>query len=112
MKFLVLWNIEQSLLSDAMARAIARMPGYGARLEDQGKVLMRFHVVGAHGGAWIYDVDSHEEFERLLAMAPVFNFSRYAIHPLAEMAARSPDDHDERTPHESSVDQRVATAGS
>ena len=45
-------------------RAIARMPEYGRQLEDQGKVTMRYHIVGAHGGAWIYDVDSHEEFER------------------------------------------------
>ena len=85
MKFLVLWQLEQALLSDAMVRAIARMPEYGARLEREGKVLMRYHVVGAHGGAWIYDVDSHEEFERLLATAPVFNFARYTLHPLADM---------------------------
>jgi len=85
MKFLVIWSLEQSLLSDAMVRAIARMPEYGARLEEQNKVVLRYHIVGAHGGAWIYDVDSHEEFERLLALAPVFNFSRYAIHPLADM---------------------------
>ena len=90
MKFLVLWSIEQSLLSDAMVRAIARMPEYGGRLEEQGKVLMRYHVVGAHGGAWIYDVESHEEFERLLAMAPVFNFARYDVRPLAEMTGESP----------------------
>ena len=86
MKFLALWNIELSLLSEAMARAIARMPEYGERLEREGKVLARYHIVGAHGGAWIYEVDSHEEFERLLAVAPVFNFARYTIHPLAEMS--------------------------
>ncbi len=85
MLFLVMWNIEQSLLSEAMVRAIGRMPEYGRSLQDQGKVTMRYHVVGAHGGAWIYDVDDHEEFERLLAMAPVFNFARYAVHPLADM---------------------------
>ena len=86
MKFLALWNIELSLLSEAMARAIARMPEYGERLEREGKVLARYHIVGAHGGAWIYEVDSHEEFERLLAVAPVFNFARYTIYPLAEMS--------------------------
>ncbi len=89
MKFLVLWNLEQTLLSDAMVRSIARMPEYGGRMEEQGKVLMRYHVVGAHGGAWIYDVESHEEFERLLAMAPVFNFARYDIRPLADMTGES-----------------------
>jgi len=86
MKFLVLWQLEQGLLSEAMVHAIARMPAYGAGLERQGKVLMRYHVVGAHGGAWLYEVDSHEEFERLLAMAPVFNFARYTVHPLADMS--------------------------
>ena len=91
MRFLVLWQLEQSLLSEAMVRAIARMPEYGERLEQQGKVLMRQHIVGAHGGAWIYDVESHEEFERLLAMAPVFNFARYTLHPLADMTGASDD---------------------
>jgi len=91
MKFLVLWQLEQALLSDAMVRSIARMPAYGAQLEQQGKVLMRFHVVGAHGGAWVYEVESHEEFERLLAVAPVFNFARYTVHPLADMTGAADD---------------------
>jgi muconolactone D-isomerase len=86
-KFLVLWRIELSLLSREMAGAVARMSDYGGELERQGKVLHRYHVIGAHGGAWIYDVDSHEEFEMLLARAPVFNFSRYDVLPLAEMSA-------------------------
>jgi muconolactone delta-isomerase len=89
MKFLVLWRIELSLLSREMANAIGRMSEYGAGLEADGKVLARYHVVGAHGGAWIYSVDSHEEFERLLARSPVFNFAHYDVHPLAEMNAAS-----------------------
>jgi len=89
MKFLVLWRIEMSLISAEMASAIGRMPEYGERLLAEGKVVARYHVVGAHGGAWIYDVDSHEEFERLLARAPVFNYARYDIYPLADMDAES-----------------------
>jgi muconolactone delta-isomerase len=85
MKFLVLWRIELSLLSAEMARAIGRMPAYGERLEGLGKVLARYHVVGSHGGAWIYAVDSHEEFERLLGQAPVFNYATYQVHALADM---------------------------
>lgn len=87
MKFLVLWRMELSLLSKEMAQAVAKMASYGSDLEAQGKVLARYHVVGAHGGAWIYDVDSHEEFERLLARSPVFNFAHYEVHALAEMAS-------------------------
>jgi muconolactone delta-isomerase len=86
MKFLVLWRMELSLLSREMAQAVARMAEYGDTLERDEKVLARYHVVGAHGGAWIYSVESHEEFERLLARAPIFNFARYDIYPLAEMA--------------------------
>jgi muconolactone delta-isomerase len=90
MKFLVLWRMELSLLSREMAQAVGRMAEYGTALESEGKVLARYHVVGAHGGAWIYQVDSHEEFERLLARAPVFNFARYEIHPLADMGTAEP----------------------
>lgn len=90
MKFLVLWRIELSLLSREMAAAIGRMADYGAGLESEGKVLARYHVVGAHGGAWIYAVDSHEEFERLLARSPVFNFAHYEVHALAEMGTGAP----------------------
>lgn len=85
MKFLVLWNIDLVLLSPELQRAVGNMPAYGERLEAEGKVLARYHVVGAHGGAWIYAVDSHEELERLLARAPVFNFAHYDVRPLAEM---------------------------
>jgi muconolactone delta-isomerase len=84
-KFLVLWRMELSLLSSEMAAAVARMPRYAGPLEERGTVIARYHLVGQHGGAWIYDVNSNEELERLLAMSPVYNFARYEIHPLAEM---------------------------
>lgn len=88
MKFLVLWRMELSLLSREMAQAVGRMSAYGAALEDEGRLMCRYHVVGAHGGAWIYEVDSHEQFEQLLARSPIFNFARYDVYPLAEMMPR------------------------
>jgi len=42
-------------------------------------------VVGSHGGAWIYKVDSNEELDRLLATSPVYNYATYQVLPLAEM---------------------------
>lgn len=87
MKFLALWRMEIAHLSREMAQAVGRMPEYGAALEQEGRLVARYHVVGAHGGAWIYDVESHEEFERLLARSPVFNFAHYDVHALAEMSA-------------------------
>ena len=85
MKFLVLWRIEIALMTRDVMGAVMAMPDYAGPLEKQGKVLSRYHIPGAHGGAWIYDVQSNEELDMLLARSPVFNFSRYEIFPLAEM---------------------------
>jgi muconolactone delta-isomerase len=84
-KFLVIWKLDLSLLSPHVAAAVARMPGYARPLEQTGKVAARYHIVGAHGGAWIYDVGSNEELERLIAQMPIYNFAHYTIDPLAEM---------------------------
>lgn len=85
MKYLVMWELELTRVSGTTVAAVARMPEYARRLKEQGKLVVRYHIVGKHGGAWIYDVASNEELERLLAMAPVYNFARYEVHALAEM---------------------------
>ena len=85
MKFLVIWKIELSLLSGHVASAVARMPAYAKPLEGSGQIAARYHIVGAHGGAWVYDVGSNEELERLIALMPVYNFAHYTVYPLAEM---------------------------
>jgi muconolactone delta-isomerase len=84
-KFLVVWKLELSRLSPDAVRGVMRMQEYGARLEKEGKVLSRYHVIGSHGGAWIYAAGSHQELDRLLAMAPVYNFATYQVFPLADM---------------------------
>ncbi|HEX6804954.1 MAG TPA: muconolactone Delta-isomerase family protein [Terriglobales bacterium] len=86
MKFLVLWHFDISRLSADVVRAIAQQPQYGERLENEGKLECRYHVVGSHGGAWIYNVGSNEELDRLLAMSPVYNYATYQVLPLAEMS--------------------------
>ncbi|MBI5544679.1 MAG: hypothetical protein HY901_12375 [Deltaproteobacteria bacterium] len=85
MKFLVLWELELARLSTPMVAAVMRMPEYARGLARQGKLERRYHVVGRHGGAWLYEVDSNEELERLLAAAPVYNFARHEVLALAEM---------------------------
>jgi muconolactone delta-isomerase len=84
-KFLVIWKLDLSLLSPHVAAAVARMPRYAQPLEQSGHVAARYHIVGAHGGAWLYDVGSNEELERLIALMPIYNFAHYTIYPLAEM---------------------------
>lgn len=85
MKFLVMWELDIARLTVETVHAVMRMPDYASGLMDQGKLEKRWHIVGKHGGAWIYDVTSNEELERLLATAPVYNFARYDVYPLAEM---------------------------
>jgi len=83
MKFLVLWHFELNRLGAEVNRAVMRMPQYADKLKD--KLECRYHVIGSHGGAWIYDVSSNEELDRLLAMSPVYNYASYQVLPLAEM---------------------------
>ncbi len=85
MKFLVLWELEAAGLRPEMVKAVMRMPDYASKIKKDNKLVARYHVVGKHGGAWIYDVSSNEELERLLAMAPVYNYAKYEVIPLAEM---------------------------
>ena len=89
-KFLVLWRLELSRATPETMQTILRQQDYGARLEADGTVTARYHLVGAHGGAWIYEVDSNEELDALLAQAPVYNLADYQIHPLAEMRGPTP----------------------
>ncbi len=70
-----------------VARAVLGQQDYGDRLLEMGKLEARCHLVGGHGGAWIYNVDSNAELDNLLAQAPVYNVSTYEVLALAEMVA-------------------------
>jgi muconolactone delta-isomerase len=87
MKFLVIWNIDIGRLSGDVMKAVLRMRDHALPLEQQGKVIGRYHIVGSHGGAWIYNVSSNDELEMLLAQSPVYNFSHYKVYPLADMTS-------------------------
>lgn len=88
-KFLVLWSLEPASIGPAAARAILDMPAYAAKMTEMGKLERRYHIVGRHGGAWIYSVDSNEDLDRCLALAPVYNYSRYEVLALAEMSEQN-----------------------
>jgi muconolactone delta-isomerase len=88
-KFLVLWRLELGRATAGVIQAVLRQQDYGARLLAEGKLEVRYHLVGGHGGAWIYNVESNEELDRLLAQAPVYNMASYEVHALAEMVAPS-----------------------
>ena len=85
MKFLVIWRLDTARYGPEMVKAVLKQADYGKKLESEGKLECRYHVVGGHGGAWIYKTQSNEELDRLLATAPVFNFAHYEVLPLAEM---------------------------
>lgn len=85
MKFLIMWELNVAQVRQEVVNAVMRMPDYAGMLREQGKLVGRYHIVGKHGGAWIYDVASNEELERLLATAPVYNYSVYQVYPLADM---------------------------
>jgi muconolactone delta-isomerase len=85
MKFLVLWRIGAARMTQDVVRSVLEQPKYAQKLEADGKLECRYHLIGQHGGAWIYKVSSNEELDRLLAMSPVYNFATYDVLALAEM---------------------------
>lgn len=87
MKFLVIWRLEIARLTGDMMKAVLTMRDYALPLEEQGKVIGRYHIVGSHGGAWIYRVESNDELEMLLARSPVYNFAHFQVLPLADMSS-------------------------
>jgi muconolactone delta-isomerase len=89
MKFLVLWSFEAGIRVGLpeVAKMISNLQDYARELEGQKKLERYYHVVGRHGGAWIFDVTSNDELEILLAKMPVYNFAKYEVYPLSEMKA-------------------------
>jgi muconolactone delta-isomerase len=86
-KFLVLWSFQAGIRVGLpeVAKMISDLQDYGKELQGQKKLERYYHVVGRHGGAWIFDVSSNEELEILLAKMPVYNFAKYEIYSLSEM---------------------------
>ena len=91
MKFLVLWSFQAEIRIGLpeVAKLISGLQDYAKELEGQKKLECFYHIVGRHGGAWIFDVKSNEELEILLAKMPVYNFAKYRVLPLSEMKAPS-----------------------
>lgn len=83
--FLVLWRLDVSRVGPEMMRAVLRQQDHGRDLQERGKIERRYHIVGGHGGAWIYRVESNEELDHLLAQAPAYNYATYEVIALAEM---------------------------
>ncbi len=85
MKFLVIWYFMQRDVNPAIVKAVLGLRDYAKSLERQGKLESYYHIVGRHGGAWIFDVESNDELDRLIAGMPVYNYAEYHIYPLTEM---------------------------
>jgi muconolactone delta-isomerase len=90
MKFLALWSFHSFVrMGPEVAKTLMDLQDYAAQLRNSGKLERNYHIVGKHGGAWIFDVASNEELDRLIAMMPVYNFVNYEVFPLTEMGGGS-----------------------
>jgi muconolactone delta-isomerase len=86
LKFLVLWHLGTGQPGPDLIKAVAETPNYAKKLFADGKLECRYHLIGKHGGAWIYNVKSNEELDLLLAMSPVYNYAHDEVLALAEMS--------------------------
>lgn len=60
MKFLVLWHLEASQPAPDLVKVVAETPNYAKKLQADGKLECRYHLIGKHRGAWIYNVKSND----------------------------------------------------
>ena len=90
MKFLVLWKFQAGIRVGLpeVAKMLSDLRAYAKELREQGKLESYYHIVGRHGGAWIFDVESNQELEILLAKMSVYNFATYNVHVLTEMGSQ------------------------
>lgn len=68
-----------------MVQAVMRMPDYAKKVKDDKSCWHSITLWADKTEPWIYDVTSNEELERLLAMAPFYNYAHAEVLPLAEM---------------------------
>jgi muconolactone delta-isomerase len=89
MKFLVFWKFQPGIRVGLpeVAKMLSELREYAKELRQQGKLESYYHVVGRHGGAWIFDVESNQELDVLLAKMPVYNFASYKVQVLTEMGS-------------------------
>ena len=89
LKFLVLWSFQAGIRVGLpeVAKMLVDLQEYAKQHRKENKLERYYHLIGKHGGAWIFDVNSNEELDVLLAKMPVYNFAVYEIYPLAEMKA-------------------------
>lgn len=85
MKFLVIWSFRLAAITPDIIKSIFALREYAKDLKGKGKLDAYYHIVGKHGGAWIFDVVSNDELENLIASMPVYNHVEYEIYPLTEM---------------------------
>ncbi len=83
MKFLVLWHIELTRLGPEIIAAVARTPDYARKVGD--KLECRYHVIGSHGGAWIYKSVPTKNLIIFLPCRPCTTTQPYKVLPPAEM---------------------------
>jgi len=85
MKYLVLSTLRPGIsLTARVKKAITTHYDHVKKLRSMGKLEVHYPLLGRHGGVSIYDVESHEELQRLLVQNPLFNFNEYKIYPLLE----------------------------
>jgi len=76
--------IPHDLDPDRRAEIVAREKAYSQELQQAGKWLHLWRVVGEYANVSIFDVDSNDELHDLLSNLPLFPYMAITVTPLAE----------------------------
>lgn len=90
MKFLVFWTLHEAIVKSNtdLAKVIFDLQDYAKKLRGSGNLDRYYHVIGKHGGVWIFDVKSNEELDSMIARMPIYNYASYDVYPLTEMGGQ------------------------
>lgn len=89
MKFLVIWSLHMNLLSPDMMKAVLRQPDYAQKLEAEGKVEKRYHIVGGHGELGSITWNRMRSWSGCWPYPLCYNFAEFKVYPLAEMGTET-----------------------
>lgn len=85
MKFLLVSQPRFQVPPEMALPILDAFSAFLSKYTESGNIQESWSFAGVTGGAGIFEVDSHEELDAMLAESPLLPFSDIAIYPLVDL---------------------------
>ena len=85
MKFLLLSTPRYQIPPEMILPILDGFSAFLSKYTESGNIQESWSFAGVTSGAGIFEVDSHEELDAMLAESPLAPFSEIAIYPLVDL---------------------------